>query len=223
MDNEKLLEILKSNSDESYTSFSTVLSNTSLKIIGVKIPKLKELAKIYKDEDFSNITKNEYLEVDIFLGFVNKYKYNIYKERLLNLESLFMKDSSWTVTDSVIAFNKKKDDETNIYFFKKWILSPYIFIKRMGYVLYIATLKDNKEAMNFLLNNSKETGIYYIDMALSWALAVASINFENEIYEFLKTTNDLFIKKQTIRKIKDSYRNTIEFKNKLNNLKGAKK
>ena len=60
MDNEKLLEILKSNSDESYTSFSTMLSNTSLKIIGVKIPKLKELAKIYKDEDLSNITKNEY-------------------------------------------------------------------------------------------------------------------------------------------------------------------
>ena len=223
MDNEKLLEILKSNSDESYASFSTMLSNTSLKIIGVKIPKLKELAKIYKDEDFSNITKNEYLEVDIFLGFVNKYKYNVYKERLLNLEYLFMKDSSWAVTDSVIAFNKKKDDETNIYFFKKWILSPYIFIKRMGYVLFIATLKDNKEALNILLNNSKETGIYYIDMAISWALAVASINFENEIYEYLKTTNDLFIKKQTIRKIKDSYRNTIEFKNKLNNLKGAKK
>ena len=223
MDNEKLLEILKNNSDESYTSFSTMLSNTSLKIIGVKIPKLKELAKIYKDEDFSNITKNEYLEVDIFLGFVNKYKYNVYKERLLNLENLFMKDSSWAITDSVIAFNKKKDDETNIYFFKKWILSPYIFIKRMAYVLYIATLKDNKEAMNILLNNSKETGIYYIDMAISWALAVASINFENEIYEYLKTTNDLFIKKQTIRKIKDSYRNTIEFKNKLNNLKGAKK
>ena len=223
MDNEKLLEILKNNSDESYTSFSTVLSNTSLKIIGVKIPKLKELAKIYKDEDFSNITKNEYLEVDIFLGFVNKYKFNIYKERLLNLEYLFMKDSSWAVTDSVIAVNKKKDDETNIYFFLKRILSPYIFIKRMGYVLYIATLKDNKEAMNILLNNSKETGIYYVDMAISWALAVASINFENEIYEYLKTTNDLFIKKQTIRKIKDSYRNTIEFKNKLNNLKGAKK
>ena len=134
-----------------------------------------------------------------------------------------MKYSSWAVTDSVIAFNKKKDDETNIYFFKKWISSPYIFIKRMGYVLYIATLKENKEAMNILLNNSKETGIYYIDMAISWALAVASINFENEIYEYLKTTNDLFIKKQTIRKIKDSYRNTIEFKNKLNNLKGAKK
>ena len=93
----------------------------------------------------------------------------------------------------------------------------------MGYVLYIATLKENKEAMNILLNNAKETGIYYIDMAISWALAVASINFENEIYEYLKTTNDLFIKKQTIRKIKDSYRNTIEFKNKLNNLKGAKK
>ena len=93
----------------------------------------------------------------------------------------------------------------------------------MGYVLYIATLKDNKEAMNILLNNSKETGIYYVDMAISWALAVASINFENEIYEYLKRTNDLFIKKQTIRKIKDSYRNTIEFKNKLNNLKGAKK
>ena len=159
----------------------------------------------------------------MFLGFVNRYKFNVYKERLLNLEYLFMKDSSWAVTDSVIAFNKKKDDETNIYFFKKWILSPYIFIKRMGYVLYIATLKDNKEAMNILLNNSKETGIYYIDMAISWALAVASINFENEIYEYLKTTNDLFIKKQTIRKIKDSYRNTIEFKNKLNNLKGAKK
>ena len=49
MHNEKLLEILKSNSDESYTSFSTVLSNTSLKIIGVKIPKLKELAKIYME------------------------------------------------------------------------------------------------------------------------------------------------------------------------------
>ena len=223
MNNEKLLEILKSNSDESYTSFFTMLSNTSLKIIGVKIPKLKELAKIYKDEDFSNITKNEYLEVDVFLGFVNKYKFNIYRERLLNLEYLFMKYSSWAVTDSVISFNKKKDDETNIYFFLKWILSPYIFIKRMGYVLYIATLKDNKEAMNILLNNSKETGIYYVDMAISWALAVASINFENEIYEYLKTTNDLFIKKQTIRKIKDSYRNTIEFKNKLNNLKGAKK
>ena len=33
MNNEKLLEILKSNSDESYTSFSTMLSNTYLKII----------------------------------------------------------------------------------------------------------------------------------------------------------------------------------------------
>ena len=174
MDNEKLLEILKSNSDESYTSFSTMLSNTSLKIIGVKIPKLKELAKIYKDEDFSNITKNEYLEVDIFLGFVNKYKYNVYKERLLNLEYLFMKDSSWAVTDSVIAFNKKKDDETNIYFFKKWILSPYIFIKRMGYVLYITTLKDNKSREVAVLDASKEPSSPFSTLSAILSLVIST-------------------------------------------------
>ena len=135
MDNEKLLEILKSNSDESYTSFSTVLSNTSLKIIGVKIPKLKELAKIYKDEDFSNITKNEYLEVDVFLGFVNKYKYNVYKERLLNLEYLFMKDSSWAVTDSVIAFIKSDFGINCVFVFK--------FIKYSATVVFILSFMSS--------------------------------------------------------------------------------
>lgn len=219
MDNLTLLKILNDNVTSSYVEFSTKLCNTSLKVLGVKIPVIKDLAKKYKDEDFSSIKINEYVEIDMFLGFINKFKYKNYMERLLNLEYLFKNDSSWAITDSVLTFNKKKDISTNLYMFSKWINSPYIYIKRMGYVLYVATLKENKEALNMLLNNSKQTNIYYIDMAISWALATAAINYKDEVYDYLKNLNkDSFIKKQTIRKIKDSFRISDESKNKLNTL-----
>ena len=86
----------------------------------------------------------------------------------------------------------------------------------------IVKYKDNKYYINInvFVNNANIFGysLYFLIDEKFY-----SSYRGNEIYEFLKTTNDLFIKKQTIRKIKDSYRNTIEFKNKLNNLKGAKK
>ncbi len=219
MDTNSLLNILKEYSDVSLQNFSSPLFNTNLLSLGIKIPTLKELAKQYQNEDFLDVEINKYVEIDIFLGFVNKFKFKNYEERLFNLEYLFKGESSWAITDSVICFNKKKDRGTNMFFFKKRINSKYLFLKRLGFVLYIATLKEDKEALDILLKNSKQTDIYYVDMAIAWALATASINYENEIYEYLKTLDkDLFIKTKTIRKIKDSFRNTNEFKNKLSNL-----
>ena len=56
-------------------------------------------------------------------------------------------------------------------------------------------------------------------MAEAWLLATVAIQYPNEIYDFLKETQDVTLKRKTISKINDSFRINEDIKNKFKELR----
>jgi 3-methyladenine DNA glycosylase AlkD len=67
-----------------------------------------------------------------------------------------------------------------------------------------------------LLNANEE---YMVMMAEAWLLATIAITYPEEVYDFLKETKDVVLKRKTISKISDSFRFDEKTKNKFKNLR----
>ena len=60
---------------------------------------------------------------------------------------------------------------------------------------------------------------YYAKMGIAWFLATAASKYENKVFNYLESEVDKEIVSMTIRKIRDSYVVSSEFKNKVLQLK----
>lgn len=208
MDYEIIVEKLYKLSDEKYRVFSKSLANTPLIVIGVRIPKIKELAKELKKENLNRFVFAQYLEADIFYGlWVNQQKISDL-EKLIKLEEALSKASSWPITDTIICNTKFKDLDLVFSYYIKWTKeSDNEFLCRSGYLLYMKYFSKNKGSLHGFLKNITESKYYYVNMMVARTLATVAISFENEIFEYLKNSNNIsIIKKYTIRKINESFR-----------------
>lgn len=73
MTDEKLIKLLFSNQDLKYKDFSTKINNTNKRIIGVRSPILKKIAKDILKSDYNlflNDVKDEYYEEILIEGLV---------------------------------------------------------------------------------------------------------------------------------------------------------
>lgn len=208
MDYEIIVEKLYKLTDEKYRVFSKSLVNTPLIVIGVRIPKIKELAKELKKEDLNGFAFAQYLEADIFYGlWINQQKMSDL-EKLIKLEGVLSKASSWSITDTIICNTKFKDLDLVFSYYVKWTKeTDNEFLCRSGYLLYMKYFSKNKGYLQGFLKNISESKHYYVNMMVAWTLATIVISFENEIFEYFKNTDNIsIIKKYTIRKINESFR-----------------
>jgi 3-methyladenine DNA glycosylase AlkD len=217
----ELVKKLYELSDKKYQEFSKSLVNTPLIVIGVRIPKIKELSKELKSEVIKNFVFKEYLETDIFYGlWVNQQKIEESKKFEM-LEEVLSKASSWSITDTIICNTKFKDlDLVFSYYKKRTKEKKNEFLCRSGYLLYMKYFAKNKGSLQGLLKNIEESKFYYVNMMIAWCLATIAIYFGDEVFEFLKANNDIStIKKLTIKKINESFRITNEAKCKFLSIK----
>lgn len=218
----KLIDYLYSIKDVKYKEFNDKIIKTNYETIGVRMPTLKSISKKiskYDLEGFIRIgIKSNIYEILMLVGLViSNIKdinlYDVYINKFVNVMD------SWCFTDT-ISKNSKVLNTTDINYAYSFIKSESEFTKRFGYVL-ILDHYINKGNLNVIFNLIKKEKVhsYYVDMSISWLLSELYIKYKSETYSFISNTKlSEFILKMTIRKIKDSYRVSIEDKEILNEL-----
>ena len=218
----EFVKYLISLQDKKYKEFhSSIVLNSKYKIIGIRVPIMREIAKkISKNniEQFLKFAQNKYYEEIMIQGFVISY---IKDEKIFNkyFNEYIKKIDNWALCDSFCSSIKIVKKYENKYFAEalKMSLSKDEFISRVGLVIildYFLSLKNLDIIFDNL--NKIQSDKFYINMAESWLLCEMYIKFPQRTKDFLKNNKlNKFTQNKAISKIHDSYRISKEEKESL--------
>ncbi len=194
------------------------------KIIGVRIPEIRKLAREIKDEtyitEFLLELPHKYQEENLLHGII----LSKYKDIDLLLEELdkFLKYAdNWAVTDIISPKIFKKYPDKVYEYIKKWINSKEEYKIRFGVVSLLQFyLDDNFRIDELTLIKNINYDSYYVKMAIAWYYSFALIKqYDKVIGIFENKELDKWIHNKSIQKATESYRISDERKEYLRSLK----
>lgn len=216
------------NQDIKYKEFTSrsIPNVEKSKIIGVRIPILRDIAKRINDTDFRNefMSKlpHKYNEENLIHGFLISLNKNV-NNALEELDMFLPYADNWAVCDTMSPKAFKKDLDLVHKHIIKWINSDNEYMIRFGVVsllqFYLNDSKFIKYNNKLVLSIKKST--YYIDMAIAWYFSFALIKQYDEtikIFEKRKIKN-VWIHNKSIQKAIESYRISDDKKEYLKSLK----
>ena len=210
-----IYKTLQTLSEEKYKNFSLKLLPKDSKLLGVRIPIIKDIAKqLIKDNK-----ANDYLEIplDTLIYQEEKMLYSLLiayskitkNEKLKYIKKYVTYIVNWSECDTFCS--ALKDVKMNMKFFYDEF---YFYHQSMSEYqirfFYVIALNYfiNEEYLPQILKIIKEQKYvgFYDKMAVAWFLAMAYIKYPSTIEEFLKNNKlDDFVFKKAISKICDSY------------------
>lgn len=206
-DVESLDKFLYDNRLENKIDFTKNVVNTNMDVLGIPIPKLREIAKdVMKGNYISYLDNlsNKYYESTIISALcVNKINETKQKEKYLKQ----MVIDNWSTVD-ILRFKIKGKENEYLAWSKKLLKSKETFIRRIGVrVLFEYTEKENLDEIFSIIDSLKGEEEYYVNMALAWLMCELVIKNRDKTFEYLKhhNLNDFTINK-TISKCRDSFR-----------------
>lgn len=195
-----------------FQKFSSQLLPGTNNILGVRLPKLRKLAKKIAREDGTDFLKKcaeDSFEEVMLQGMVIGYL-KISLEEILSLTEVFVpKIDNWSVCDSFCSGLKV----ARAYPEKVWLfLQPYLkkeeeYQLRFGIVMLIFYYIDKEHIKKVLelLDSVKHKG-YYVKMAAAWAVSICYVKFPEITLEYLKNnTLDEFTYNKALQKIIESH------------------
>jgi len=198
--------------EEKYKDFAKSLIPGNVILIGIRLPILKKIAKEIMKTDyksFLNLKDNNIFEVKMLKAFVIANIKDL-KTYLSFFTKFIQTIDNWSICDSFIAASKiiEKNRETFYTIIEKLLVNKKEFNNRVGFVIllnyYIVDeyIDDVLTIIDLYKNDT-----YYANMALAWLLCEAYIKYPQKMQTYLSNvTLNKNIKKNMIRKIKDSYR-----------------
>lgn len=217
---EELIQELFDKADKEYASFTKPLSNSDYEVIGIRIPDVKKIVKDHiLDEELNvdDFVLGKYLEIDLIYFGLALSRIDKMEDKFKFLKKEIRKAKSWSITDTIPYYLRKCTYEEFWSFFLEAHKSKYTYERRMAYVLGLHFYKDERiiDVLSYI-NNDEE---YMVMMSEAWLLATVAIKKPNEVYSFLKNTDDATLKRKTISKIVDSFRISEENKTKFKSLR----
>ena len=219
---DKLFEL----QDLGYKEFHAKLMPTVCKnkIIGVRVPQLRKLAKeINKSElkvDFLNTLPHKYYEEDNLHAFLIE-QIKDFDECISALDNFLLFVDNWATCDMMTP--KVLDTNPNKLYEKIeiWAKSKHTYTVRFAVVTLMKFFMDerlDKKHLNLLL--SIKTDEYYINMAIAWYLATALSSRWEIVIPYIENKKfSKWIHNKAIQKSIESYRITKEQKEYLKTLK----
>lgn len=210
--------------DEEYRKFTLKLipNIEENKVIGVRVPKLREIIKkelknIESKEKYLNqLTKFKYFEE------YNIYMYILEKEKDLEKAIYRIKEilpfiDNWATCDISSPKVFKKYPKEIYRFAKECINSDKPYIKRYGIGLLLSNrLYDYTD----LVINSEDNDEYYVKMVKAWYLSMALVyNYEKTIKYFEEKKIDKWVHNKALQKAIESRQIDINVKEYLKKLK----
>ena len=194
-------------------------------IIGVRIPEIRKIAKIYYDSDLSKVFLNDlphkYLEENILhLAFLSLYK--DYDLMVLELKKILKYLKSWSETDSFSNKIILKNLDNYFIEIQNFINSNDIYTVRFGICQLMKYYLDDNFQVDYviLVGNIPSRNEYYLQMMIAWFFATSfAKHYEETLKVFLNSKLDAFTFNKTISKCCDSYRISEDKKNFLKSIR----
>jgi 3-methyladenine DNA glycosylase AlkD len=222
----EFIEYLISLEDINYQKFHSNLLGVEKRVIGIRTPKLKELAKDISKGDwkeFIKYTQNTYYEEGVIKGLVLGFIKVDYEVRKGYMDSFIAEIDNWATCDIVVGNLKflKKEKDRYYEFIKECTSSDNPWKIRFGLVTLLGYyLEDRYIDEIFLLCSSVTNREYYVKMAQAWLISIMFIKFRDKTLEYLKNNSlDSWTQNKAIQKIRESTRVSKEDKDLVLTLK----
>ncbi|MCI8506640.1 MAG: DNA alkylation repair protein [Lachnospiraceae bacterium] len=222
--------------DETYKAFNEKLVPGTGDTIGVRVPKVRELAKEVAKEDPAGFFKeveaadgNGFYQEELMLqGMVIGYAKLPLEERFEHLDVWVPRINSWAVCDcgnSTLKFMKKFPEESFAYVCR-YLESGREYEIRFAVVTlmeYFITEEYIDRILEIYRKVSHEG--YYVKMAVAWAVSVCYVKFPERTRKLLEEKSQEagglpdWTHNKAIQKIRESRRVSDEDKIYLNSLK----
>lgn len=218
----RLVKHLHKEAEEEYRQFSEKLIPDCKNILGVRMPKLRELAKYISKgnwREYLKICKNDTFEEIALRGAVTGLVQVGFAEFLQRVKSYIPVVDNWAICDYFCGNLKlvKKYKKEFLPEVTGFLQSDNPWTKRVGLVILKAYYIDEEYISEVL--KLAETTIcehYYVQMAHAWLIAECYTKFPQKTYLYLeKCTLGADILNKAVQKIKDSYRVNKEWKEKV--------
>ena len=222
---QKLIE----NGEDFYRDFhSKLVPDSKHKLIGVRVPKVKNIALSAvksKDKaiyDFINETHTFYEEFMLHALLINHLSTDI-EEIFSYLEKFLPQIDNWAVCDSLVSSLKifKMHPKIVLEKVKEYLKSKNTYTVRFGLVTLLNYYLDDNFSDEILpLAISVKSENYYVNMAISWLLSVALVKRYDLTIPYLESKKlPQFIHNKALQKAIESYRIANEKKEYLRALK----
>lgn len=220
------LRFLKSIGEPEYREFHKKLTTTKYEILGIRVPKMRQIAKEKLKTDYLKFleycTDKYYEEV-----FIEGQIITCIKDEDTFLEYFYNfipKIDNWAICDSFCNSLKrfKKNPEKYFPICKDLALQgDKVFTSRVGLICILNHFIDEPYLNDiFQILDTIKSDEYYINMAESWLICELYTKYPQETTKYLKKNKlNNFTQNKAISKIHDSYRVTKEEKEYLNTLK----
>lgn len=223
---DKILSTLFIYQDKSYADFVKKLlpsaNKQDIKIIGVRLPQLRQLAKTIIAEDWQTFLRQNtaiYFEQTMLEGFVVAYAPTTLSYKFKLITEFLPKINNWSICDSFCASFNLKTADKHLYlpFLKSYLNSTNEYELRFTIVMLLDYYLTDDFADNTLqlIYQIKDIS-YNVKMAKAWAFSKYFTYYPEKGISFLQNQSlakDVF--RMTCQKIRDSKRISPEFKQQL--------
>ena len=226
----KIIDLLFERQDIKYRDFQAPLfpNIDKEKMIGVRTPDLKKLAKELNGSDlakeFVETLPHYYFDENQLHAFLISLIKD-YETCLKEVDRFLPYIDNWGTCDQLSpkVFVKHKDEL--IISIKKWLKSKHTYTVRFAIGMLLALYLDDsfKEEYMELVSNIKSEE-YYINMMIAWYFATALAKQYKTAIKYIEDEKlSIWVHNKTIQKAVESYRINDEQKAYLKSLKISKK
>lgn len=226
MTNSEIKCFLTENAEENYRDFSSALSPGAKNMYGVRIPKLRSLAKNIAREDWraylDNAVDDSFEEI-MLQGFVMGYARTSIDEALEYFKHFIPKINDWAINDCVCSTFKiaRKHTGTVWNFLMDYVESDSEFEQRVVAVMLMDYfLTDDYIDRVFEVYDRLNHPGYYRMMGVAWGVATAYAKYPEKTHAYLLDNKlDDRTYNMVIQKMLESRRVSAEDKNILRDMK----
>ncbi len=216
----ELISLLQKTAETEFADFQRRLIFTSYEILGVRTPKLREIAKLFKEDIESLLSfPNDYYEVVfIKLSAVALLPYGEFVKRVQTVVPFI---DNWALCDSFRPKSLKKHTDDYLPTLLSFWEKEGEYEKRYALVTLLVYYMDEKYLWLIAkMLRRTDTACYYVHMAAAWLVAELLVKY----YDFgVALLKEGFLEVKThnkaIQKARESYRLSEEQKAYLNALK----
>lgn len=224
--NQTLREKLIEASEEKYRQFHQSLVPGLQNMLGVRMPKVRELAKWAAKQEWQekwDELSGEYYEELMIKGILIGYGKLSIEEQTDYLRKFIPMIHNWGICDCCCSTWKfmKKNQDYWFTFLESYIESEKEFEVRTAIVCMLDYfINDAYLERLFQAFDKVKAEYYYVEMAIAWAVSICYIKYPEETRKYLeRNTLNKFTHNKAIQKIRESYRVPEEEKESLLGIK----